>query len=87
MATCHDCLHHAACAAFADGKDWEQSWITYGQNGQCEDFKDKYLFVEVVRCKNCKWRNTSGCPYMNFKAAARDDDDYCSDGERKEHAE
>ena len=40
--------------------------------------------VEVVRCKDCRWRNTKGCPYMNFNATARDDEDYCSDGERRE---
>ena len=39
--------------------------------------------VEVVRCKDCKWRNTKGCPYMNFNASARDDFDFCSDGERR----
>lgn len=37
--------------------------------------------VEVVRCKDCKWRNTKGCPYMNFNASARGDFDFCSDGE------
>ena len=40
--------------------------------------------VEVARCKDCKWRNTLGCPYENFDAAERDDGDYCSDGERGE---
>lgn len=39
--------------------------------------------VEVVRCKDCKWRNTAGCPYMNFDAAEREDSDFCSDGERR----
>lgn len=39
--------------------------------------------VEVVRCKDCKWRNTDGCPYMNFDAADREDSDFCSDGERR----
>lgn len=41
--------------------------------------------VEVVRCKDCKLRNTRGCPYMNFNSSARDDLDFCSDGERKEN--
>lgn len=41
--------------------------------------------VEVVYCEECKWRNTRGCPYMNFNAAVRDDSDYCSDGERKDN--
>lgn len=39
--------------------------------------------VEVVRCKDCKWRNTMGCPYKRFYSEERDDLDYCSDGERK----
>lgn len=39
--------------------------------------------VEVVRCKDCKWRNTKGCPYKNFNAVERSDDDFCSDGERR----
>ena len=42
--------------------------------------------VDVVRCKDCRWRNTKGCPYKNFKAAERDDDDFCSDGERKDNS-
>ena len=41
----------------------------------------------LVRCKNCKWRNTKGCPYENFDAVARADDDFCSDGERRNDGE
>jgi hypothetical protein len=37
----------------------------------------------VVWCRDCKWRNTKGCPYMNFNASAREDFDFCSDGERR----
>lgn len=40
--------------------------------------------VAVVRCKDCKWRNTKGCIYVRTLAASREDDDYCSDGERRE---
>ena len=40
--------------------------------------------VAVVRCKDCKWRYTSGCPYENFDAVQRGGDDYCGDGERRE---
>lgn len=49
------------------------------------EFEEAVDAVEVVRCKDCKWRNTYGCPYMNFNAAVRDDSDYCSDGERKDN--
>ena len=83
MATCHDCLHHDACATFADGKDWEQIWITYGHNGQCEDFKDKSLFVEVVRCKDCKKQgDDEECPLLSMMQYT-EPDDFCSYGERK----
>ena len=40
--------------------------------------------VPVVRCGECKWRDTLGCLYVRAKSAKRDDDDYCSDGERRE---
>lgn len=84
MATCHDCLHHAACATFADGKDWEQIWITCGQNGQCEDFKDKSLFVEVVRCKDCRYcqQDSNGLWCFNNYEQDLQPDDFCSYGER-----
>lgn len=38
--------------------------------------------VEVVHCKECKWRNTNGCPFVICNAVARIDEDYCSDGEK-----
>lgn len=41
----------------------------------------------VTYCKDCKWRNTTGCPFMNFNAVERDDYDYCSDGEKGEQVE
>ena len=40
--------------------------------------------VEVVRCKDCKWRNTGGCIYNCVNAVPREDYDFCSDGERRE---
>lgn len=62
-------------------------WVQ--KNGEGSEFMQAYKMAmdalknEPVRCKDCKWRNTIGCPYMNFKAAERDDYDYCSDGERR----
>jgi hypothetical protein len=60
----------------------------YGMRGKKEQLKESYQifkYEEVVRCKDCKWRNTKGCPYMNFNAAEREAEDYCSDGERKDN--
>lgn len=42
--------------------------------------------VEVVRCKDCKKRNTEKCMMNNTVGMNKDlfDDDYCSYGKRKE---
>lgn len=39
--------------------------------------------VPVVRCKDCKWRHTKACIYEFIKAVPREDNDFCSDGERR----
>lgn len=42
--------------------------------------------VPVVRCKDCAWRGTAGCPYNAFdRRVERPDNGFCSDGERKEN--
>ena len=42
--------------------------------------------VEVVRCKDCKKRNTRTCMMNNNVGMNKDlfDDDYCSSGEKKD---
>jgi hypothetical protein len=42
--------------------------------------------VEVVRCKDCKWRGIAGCCALDIVVEddKPNDDDYCSYGERKE---
>lgn len=40
-------------------------------------------FTEVVRCRDCIWRNKIGCPYMFFSCIPRGDLDFCSDGQRE----
>lgn len=46
--------------------------------------------VEVVRCKDCKYRGRSHCPLRNKEESTGElidityDDDFCSYGERKE---
>lgn len=44
--------------------------------------------VKVVRCKDCKLRDTEGCPIMVWDCGElmgeTEDNDYCSYGERKE---
>lgn len=44
--------------------------------------------VEVVRCKDCKWRNKAGCALEIVDDSDKpSDDDYCSYGERKDNEE
>jgi hypothetical protein len=44
--------------------------------------------VEVVRCKDCKLRDTEGCPFMYWYCGillgCTADNNYCNYGERKE---
>ena len=70
-----DCAHYPDCSYLND-----VGWCPL----ICLQYRSAN-YVRVVRCKDCKWRNTRGCPYMNFNAAVRDDFDYCSDGERKDN--
>ena len=81
--TCNDCIYRAMCYNHEHyGRDDEET---------CEMFKNKADFVEVVRCKDCKW-------WMPFKANVycrgccknnenglfefSKPDDFCSYGER-----
>lgn len=44
--------------------------------------------VDVVRCKDCKNRDTEGCPFMVLDCGElvgeTEDNDFCSKGERRE---
>ena len=42
--------------------------------------------VDVVRCRECKYRSKAGCPIIDADIWM-DDEDFCSHGERKEGAE
>lgn len=46
--TCKDCIHDGTCHYFAD--DMRDKYC-------CEDFKNKADFVEVIRCKDCGFRD------------------------------
>lgn len=80
---CRDCIHNEVC---------EDSTL-YGEH-DCQDFKDKSLCVEVVRCKDCihrykptrcaLWYATVGnVEYFTD----RGEDFYCEWGETQEQAE
>ena len=40
--------------------------------------------VEVVRCKDCHWRNRNYCMHPTDGMNVTQDDDFCSYGERRE---
>lgn len=65
--TCKDCLYYEVCPLGLAIK---------GKTGTCLKFKNKADFVEVVRCKDCKFRYTSTCSARHERA----DMDYCSSG-------
>ena len=52
----------------------------HGQRGGLVHWKDiaEAQTIDIVRCKECKWRMTCLNPY------SKNDDDFCSYGERKE---
>jgi hypothetical protein len=82
---CKKCIHNEVCK-------YEVVHSTKG----CEHYKDKSLFVEVVRCKDCEhWKDTSldtvtekhwgECrkPLGDYRYCETSENDYCSYAERK----
>ncbi len=74
--TCRDCIHYEVC-------DYHITEMTHMTVNECpHSFKNKANFVEVVRCKDCKFNGTEYCIYD--PTVAKDDDDFCSCGTPKE---
>ncbi len=80
MSKCENCIHNGACRYYPDTVDCPHH------------YKDKSLWVEVVRCRDCQWweahayGSTVGrCenPRNGLVSEYSDDDDYCSYAERK----
>lgn len=79
-ATCKDCLHYEVCA---------DPCTKYRYRVPCRKFVNAADVVEVVRCKDCKWRNTPDCDMTCYDDTGEivdltEDNDFCSYGERKE---
>lgn len=76
MATCNDCVYYPVC----------------NYKMRCDLFKDKTNFVEVVRCKDCKWYQNLGivgkAQTRCFNSASLfkvcNPNDFCNYGERKD---
>ena len=95
--TCKDCLHRDGCCNFVpiEGTIEEKAEYLYEcLKKPCKDFKNKADFVEVVRCRDCKYYETDiwdgeilcGC---NNPSGMQDvsADGYCSYGERRKENE
>lgn len=88
MVSCYDCIH---CEACSDAGDSGYSCLKEDVS-KCKHFKNKADFVEVVRCKECKFYKTrkqsarrenkkkSCCRSANIKV---NENDFCSFGEKE----
>lgn len=53
MATCKDCIHYLVCD-YWEKEAYPNDCENYDK-ALCKFFKNKADFVEVVRCKDCKY--------------------------------
>lgn len=90
--TCKDCVYSPICKVYAD---FGVTDVPYNEDDTCEMFKSKSDLVEVVRCKEClyknEWANDGTYPDYNFCKHSGlwhlTDNHFCSYGKRKEGAE
>ena len=82
--TCKDCIHYDVCK-----DDYNCGYLFKDENGNyftddCQHFKRKADFVEVVRCKDCtranKYKERYFCSCDNTQMKP---DDFCSYGVRR----
>ena len=81
--TCKDCIHYDVCYHI------EHYGRLIETEEPCGGFKNKADFVEVVRCKDCKYCEQSKYSNVMFCDWHREyfrtkPDDFCSYGERKD---
>ena len=103
--TCQDCVHYEVCGKGVDGGMDRDQYLFESRcprvEFDCPHFKPQSRFVEVVRCKDCKYRGDYACPMVYEQHIDYDDDGYfesdyilhdkttdngfCDYGERSEH--
>lgn len=87
MKICKECLYFEVCA-------FRYETLCKGTKVEdlihdCTKFKDRSKYIEVVRCKDCKyWHEGTGwCDQHSYFEEDEwkmfDEDDFCSYGERK----
>ena len=87
LMACKDCLHCEICI------DYLAKCAEHGEaeriNNLCAKFKNKADFVEVVRCKDCKFSHEDyfgqwWCrKNLREETLVKDENYFCSYGERK----
>ena len=78
--TCKDCVHYEVCGKCAvEGMDSDQFLFESRcprVDFDCPHYKPKSRFVEVVLCKDCKYRGDFSCPMCYEEKIDYDDDGY-----------
>lgn len=88
--SCYDCIHCDRCSDFESGFSAHCADVS-----KCKHFRNKADFVEVVRCKDCKYfigehKNGQGICCCGIKDTNYNAefypyaDDFCNYGERRE---
>lgn len=82
--TCNNCMHGELCMGRTDTTPFTKTEYRdlYNVEKFCEDFKNKADFVEVVRCKDCKYFKKGLCIKTNGMVS-NNPFNFCSYGERK----
>ena len=93
MSTCKDCINFADCLNYESTPYYGLDACCNNVEERCEDFKNKADYVEVVRCKNCKYLTVHNSPtlyayckkeHIRFEPFQKDTrTHFCSYGERK----
>ena len=83
--TCKDCVHDDVC------EHWKNSVFgsdaLYPKENDCEHFKNKADFVEVVRCGKCRYCDEEGRCENPVNGLIREyvtHNDFCSYGKRRD---
>lgn len=76
---CYDCIHYDVCPL---------GQVIIGTSDTCLKFKDKSDYVEVIRCRDCKyWIEDKDfgmfCTHWGSTLSESRENDFCSYGERK----
>ena len=82
--TCKDCIHCRAChEMWLIAVSQEDDFFERNDADTCEDFKHKYSFEEVVRCRDCEYWKNKDCR-KDIALVSPNENDYCSYGKRRD---